>query len=83
MPHVQIAAARDRQIWAIYVVHCCLDLLHEFRRDFHDPVSPYGVARGSTASVIVRSRRPTISSVTPSLGSDWTLSLRARQGFQA
>lgn len=38
---------------------------------------------GSTALVIVRSRRPTISSVTASLGSDWTLSLRARQGFQA
>ena len=43
----------------------------------------YGVAGGSTALVIVRSRRPQISSVTASLGSDWTLSLRARQGFQA
>jgi hypothetical protein len=43
-------------------------------------VSPYRVARGSTASVIARSRRPTISSVIASLGSDWTLSLRAPAG---
>jgi hypothetical protein len=45
-------------------------------------LSPHGVTRGPTAPVIIQSRRPTISSVTPSLGSDRTLSLQARQRFQ-